>query len=131
MTTASWDLTLNGRPLLVNAGSAYPSTSSKAANNPSDLDSCTVQSFANADTSVAAIRDWVGVPLERESTGGTFVPDLTQYYYSYQLVGSTRMPIANQAELRVTQTEGRDWGLVLLRTPRSASVQLTHTLQRR
>ena len=68
----------------------------------------------------------MGVPLERESAGTTFVPDLTQRHYSYQMVDATRAPIASQAELRAAQTEGRYWSLVLLRTPRGASVQLTH-----
>ncbi len=129
MTTASWDLTLLGRPLLVSAGSGYPSRALKTANNPPpDSDDCIVHSFANADSSVTAIRDWVGVPQERESTGSRFTPDLTQHYYSYQVAGSTRAAIADQIERRSADVEGRSWALVLLRTPQSASVQLTHTL---
>jgi hypothetical protein len=126
MTTETWDVAVQSHQLLVSFGSArLPVKTAR------DFVSCSVSSFVNEDPSVTAIQDWVAVPPIRVSPpnpSSRFSPDLTQYHYGFEELGSVHVIPKDQSELRMAASEGRYWGLVLLHTPRSASVQLTHEL---
>lgn len=129
---ASWDVTVGGHDMLVNAGAAYPSRKFGSAKHPvSDFVDCSIDSHMNEDASVAAIRDWVGLPPLSASTNSRtekWAPDLTQYHYEFQMMGSKPTPITSQSEHAAAETDAQRWGLVLMRSPKSAALQLTRTL---
>jgi hypothetical protein len=132
LTFATWDVTVGGHRMTVSAGTGYPSGTYKSQKAPPyDFNDCSITSFANEDASVTAIRDWVGVPPQDVSTGphnDRWTPDLTLYQFWYQVVGSTHAVLADRAQRISAETQGRSWGLMLMQSPHSASLQLVHDL---
>jgi hypothetical protein len=132
LTLTTWDIAVQGHTMMVDTGTSYPSRRLSASNSQTfDFDTCSIHSIANEDASVAAVRDWVGVPpawVSTSSHSNKRWPDLTQYHYVYQTVGTVHMGLADRDQGPSAQTEGRYWGLVLLRDARGASLQLIHDL---
>ncbi len=132
MTLSNWVVTVSGHHMLVNSGTSLPSRQYPFAKfPPHDFDSCDIQSFENEDASVTAIQKWVGMPPVRmaaPSDADEYSPDLAQYHYVYQVVGSERMPMKDKELVEAAEVEGRYWSLVLLSDPRGAAVHYMHIL---
>jgi hypothetical protein len=120
MTVASWLVTIDGHKMLVSAGTSHQR---HASGRVSDSNSCTINSDANEDGSIAEIQRWVGVPPNSISTA-----DST--YYDYQEQGSARLPLPTDKEaVKSIMAAGHAWTLVVIRPDaNSASIHLTHLL---
>ncbi len=122
MTTRSWDHRVGAQSLTVSAGSMHtPKVPSAPEQNST---SCIVTTFANDDSSVAALRKWVGVPAADVSSGSP-----TIYHFSFQLKDGRHMDLPSDARAqRALEAKGMVWMLVVLRSSNGASVQLAHVL---
>jgi hypothetical protein len=114
MTTASWDINWNGHKYIVSIDT------SRAPYGPGrklEAASCSVLSFADEEASLAAIRKWVGIqPDPNSSSGITF--------YSYREDGSARVAIIGDDAVKSAIAEGSTWLLTVRQQPNIASVQL-------
>jgi hypothetical protein len=122
MAVTSWEITTSGHSMYVSAGVQHvPSVQNRPEENSHG---CTVSSFVNEDTSIEAIRHWVGVPPDFVSPG-----DPKNYFFTYQESNSVRSPLpAAKIAHDMAKAEGRTWSLVLFQAQDGASVQLVHHL---
>jgi hypothetical protein len=113
--TVSWRLKLSGQDLYV---SASTSRDSNEFPHPMSTLACSMMIYINVDASVAAARDWVGVPAD----GGT---NSNVTYYNFQEVDQKRlaMPTDKDAQWKI-MAEGRAWMLNVLQRPDGASLSL-------
>ncbi|HJW39939.1 MAG TPA: hypothetical protein VJ476_01780 [Rhizomicrobium sp.] len=129
-----WNIAIDGHALSVSAGAQHIPSTLNHHRPEDDNNDCTVVSYSNDDTGIAAIRRWIGVPgrIDRPSSplyfGGRRLPDVTLYFFSYQQVGNVRMAVIDKVGLEAAEREGRYWTVVLTRGLHVSSVQLTHVL---
>ena len=115
MTVTSWNYVADGQYFIISAGTMRVSA---FADQPRKYSrECTIFTSGDVDASVAAIREWVGVPsfsVSNEATG-----------YYFQVLGSARLRMdpSNDAT-RTAKSEGRERLLVVIQKPHWASVQL-------
>jgi hypothetical protein len=80
---------------------------------PVDTRSCEVQSFTKDDGSVAAARNWVGVPADQPVGGGVT-------YYGYRQIAGRRIPLPKDAPIG----EDESWQLAVAQTGGGINLQL-------
>jgi len=116
MTTAGWDVNWNGHRYTVNIGT---SQAPYGPDRKQEAVSCSVLSLADENTSIAAIRKWLGIQPDPNSSSGTM-------YYNYREDGSARVALIGDAAVKSTIAEGKAWLLTVRQQPNVASVQLMH-----
>lgn len=127
---AAWDVVIDGRAMTVYAD-ADRSARGMQNSVTSGFDSCTIDSDADEDASVAALRAWTGVPTQFEAVitrDANGAPELTQSHFEFQKVGSAHRAIADAVERRSVKATGRYWTFDLARSPQTVSVNLMHVL---
>jgi hypothetical protein len=116
MTASNWRHDMGGAALSISAATL--------AMARGGADVCTLTLFANDDASVSSLRGWVGVAPLDSSSGNP-----TEYRYGFQEIDGERLPLPAEKEaFAEADRKGRIWLLVILRTEKSASAQLTHFL---
>jgi hypothetical protein len=120
MTVASWSVTIGGHKMMVSTGTSRPPLSAGRVGNTTD---CTIVSFANEDTSIAKIQEWVRVPPDSSSDAGSI-------FYGYQEQREVRSPLpTDKRAMGSLMAAGHIWSLVIRRpTTDFASIQLIHQL---
>jgi len=114
MTTASWDINWNGHKYIVSIDTSHVPY---GPDRKLESVSCSALSFADEDAGLAAIRKWVGIqPDPNSSSGITF--------YNYREDGSARVAILGDAAVESAIAEGSAWLLTVRQQPNIASVQL-------
>ena len=116
MTTASWDINWNSRKYIV---SIDTSDAPYGPDRKLETVSCSITSRADEEASAAAIRKWVGIQPDPNSSAGVT-------YYNYRQDGSVRAAISGDAAVKSALAEGRAWLLTVRQQPNIASVQLMH-----
>lgn len=119
MTAAVWVITVGGRKMTVLAGRG------RVPPEPPQI-VCSISSQDTEDASVAAIRDWVGVPPFSPSQP---LPSWLTIY-KFQENGSVRIPITDEAALRAADARGVTSSLVVIQPPSGGThVQLFHDFE--
>ena len=127
-----WDVAVEGRRMMVFAGGDHTSRDQGVqSDGTDDFDSCQIDSDADEDASVAALRAWAGVAVQFEaviSRDAEGNPEITQTHFQFQKAGSAHKPIANKAERLAVRAKGRYWAFDIVRSPKTVSVTLIHSL---
>jgi hypothetical protein len=119
MTTQSWSITIDGHKMMVSAGTSRRPYSQGRIFEAYD---CTINSFADEESSIAKIQEWAGVSPDSSSSAESI-------YYDYQEQKDVRSPMpADKAARESIMAAGHAWTLVVRRPARDfASVQLMHS----
>ena len=119
MMVTTWEHFRSNQRLTISAGTQHvPATDNSLA---FDFHHCIATSFVNEDASMAAIRNWVGVPPDRNFGGLMF--------YSFLAVGSERLPVTDSSDrARSARSQDGEWNLLIIQHANGGSVQLSHVL---
>lgn len=113
----AWDITLSGHQFMVSASVVIP------RNFPEQF-GCTVRSFRNEDSSLAAIQNWILIPSEWKDTDFGYLAEqangrqkgsLKSYSYVFQVLGQTHAPIRSNDEYMNAVSAWRVWGAHITR----------------